>query len=86
MQLLHTVESAGEVVLANDITERLTYVKAVEEQKRQVEGNFLDAIPHASALRLPRIIGLIPLINDVAENASERGKMLKYLLQSANET
>jgi len=74
----------AKVVLANDITERLKYVKAVEEQNEKLkEISWMQS--HMVRAPLAKIIGLVPLINDNAENMSERSKMLKYLQQSANE-
>ncbi len=74
----------AKVVLANDVTERLNYIRAVEEQNEKLkEISWMQS--HVVRAPLARIIGLVPLINDVAESASERNKMLKYLQQSANE-
>jgi PAS domain S-box-containing protein len=74
----------AKVVLATDITERLNYVKAVEEQNERLkEISWMQS--HMVRAPLAKIIGLVPLINDVAENIAERDKMLKYLQKSANE-
>jgi PAS domain S-box-containing protein len=72
------------VVLANDITERLNYVKAVEEQNQKLkEISWVQS--HMVRAPLAKIIGLLPLIDDNAESPAERSTMLKYLQQSANE-
>ncbi|HEY8780647.1 MAG TPA: PAS domain-containing protein [Mucilaginibacter sp.] len=72
------------VVLANDITERLKYIKAVEQQNEKLkEISWVQS--HLVRAPLARIKGLIPLINDVKENIVEREKMCEYLLLAANE-
>jgi PAS domain S-box-containing protein len=74
----------AKVILANDITERLNYIKAIEEQNEKLmEISWMQS--HVIRAPLARIIGLIPLINDVKDDTSEREKMLYYLLISANE-
>jgi two-component system sensor histidine kinase/response regulator len=57
---------------------------ALEEQNRKLkEISWMQS--HIIRAPLAKIIGLIPLINDVRENNVERKKMLDYLMQSANE-
>jgi len=74
----------AKVILANDITESLNYVKAIEEQNEKLkEISWMQS--HIVRAPLARIKGLIPLINDVKENSIERERMLDYLLLSANE-
>jgi two-component system, sensor histidine kinase and response regulator len=58
--------------------------EALEEQNRKLkEISWLQS--HVIRAPLAKIIGLVPLINDVTENSAERKKMLDYLIQSANE-
>ncbi|MGN6640755.1 MAG: PAS domain-containing protein [Mucilaginibacter sp.] len=72
------------VVLANNVTERVNYVKAVEEQNERLkEISWMQS--HLVRAPLAKITALIPLINDVAEDTSEREKMLQYLQQSAHQ-
>jgi len=75
---------AAIVVLATDITERLNYIKAIEEQNEKlIEIAWMQS--HLVRAPLARIKGLIPLINAAKENVIERDMMLDYLLLSANE-
>lgn len=75
---------AAKVVLANDITERLNYVQAVEEQNKKLkEIAWLQS--HVIRAPLAKIKGLIPLMKDRNETAKEKEKMLDYLLRSAEE-
>jgi len=74
----------AKLILANDITERLNYISAVEEQNEKLkEISWLQS--HVVRAPLAKITGLIPLINDINETAPEREKMLSYLLSSAHE-
>jgi two-component system sensor histidine kinase/response regulator len=58
--------------------------EALEEQNRKLkEISWMQS--HVIRAPLAKIIGLVPLINDVRENHVERKKMLDYLIQSANE-
>lgn len=72
------------MVLANDVTERLQYVKAVEKQNQQLkEISWMQS--HVVRAPLTRIVGLIGLLRDRHESVTEREKMLDYLLSAANE-
>jgi len=72
------------VILANDITESLNYIRAIEEQNEKLkEISWLQS--HVVRAPLARIKGLIPLINQVKEDITERDMMLDYLSISANE-
>ena len=72
------------LVLANDVTERLKYVKAVEEQNQRLkEISWMQS--HLVRAPLTKIIGLIGLLPDRQESLTEKEKMLGYLLSAANE-
>ncbi|HEY2581587.1 MAG TPA: PAS domain S-box protein, partial [Mucilaginibacter sp.] len=74
----------GMVILANDITESLNYIKAIEAQNEKLkEISWMQS--HVIRAPLARIKALIPLIGDVKEDIVERDKMLDYLSLSANE-
>ena len=82
-KILYKVKKA-KVILAIDITERLNYIKAIEEQNDKLkEISWVQS--HMVRAPLARIKALIPLINDVKDDIVEREKMLKYLLISADE-
>ncbi|MDB5024935.1 MAG: domain S-box protein [Mucilaginibacter sp.] len=72
----------AKVILANDITERLNYIKAIEEQNEKLK-EISRLQSHVIRAPLAKITGLIPLINDVKENMVEREKNCLFL--SANE-
>jgi len=58
--------------------------EALEEQNQKLkEISWMQS--HVIRAPLARIMALIPLINNVRENRVERGKMLDYLILSANE-
>ncbi|MDB5112723.1 MAG: domain S-box-containing protein [Mucilaginibacter sp.] len=74
----------AKVIIANDITERLNYITAIEDQNEKLrEISWIQS--HLIRAPLARILGLIPLINSVREKKEERKKMLDYLMLSANE-
>jgi len=72
------------VILANDVTERLNYVKAVEEQNEKLK-EISWTQSHMVRAPLTKIIGLISLLRDRHESVTEREKMLDYLLRASNE-
>jgi PAS domain S-box-containing protein len=74
----------AKITIANDITERLNYIKAIEEQNEKLrEISWIQS--HVVRAPLSRIMGLIPLINEKSESDHEKEKMLEYVLVSANE-
>jgi len=77
-------DKTARVILANDITERLNYIRAVEKQNEKLkEISWMQS--HVVRAPLAKIIGLVPLINDADETITERQRMLAYLLLAANE-
>ena len=74
---------AARIVTATDITERLSYIKAIEDQNNRLkEISWIQS--HIIRAPLSRIMGLIPLINET-ESDSDKEQMLEYLMLSANE-
>lgn len=74
----------AKVLMANDITERLAYIKAIEDQNSKLkEISWIQS--HIIRAPLARIMALVPLISDSRENKEEQKKMLDYLLVSADE-
>jgi len=74
----------AEVTIATDITERLNYIKAIEQQNERLrEISWMQS--HVVRAPLARIMGLVPLLKDLKENREEMEQMLDYLLLSANE-
>jgi PAS domain S-box-containing protein len=74
----------AKVVIANDVTQRLTYIKAIEDQNEKLhEISWIQS--HIVRAPLSRIMGLVPLINEAKNISQETATMLRYLLASANE-
>jgi len=72
------------VVIGTDITERLSYIQAIEDRNEKLrEISWIQS--HVIRAPLSRIMGLIPLIAESINSDNERDLMLSYLTQSANE-
>jgi len=72
------------IVIATDITERLKYIKAIEDQNEKLkEISWIQS--HIVRAPLSRIMGLVPLVSDFCDSPEEREKMLEYISISANE-
>lgn len=76
----------GIVVNSRDITKRVEYVKAIEEQNKKLK-EIAWTQSHIVRAPVARLMGLINLILDENESLSseENKRMLRYILQSANE-
>lgn len=72
------------IVIATDMTERLRYIKAIEQQNEKFQAiSWMQS--HVIRAPLARIMGLIPLFVDPRATAKEKKEMSEYLLMSANE-
>jgi PAS domain S-box-containing protein len=72
----------GLSVYFKDVTERINYIKAVEQQNEKLrEISWMQS--HVIRAPLARIMGLIPMLLDADYN--EKEKMLEYLMISAND-
>ena len=72
------------ICVAIDITERLTYIKAIEAQNEKLIAiSWMQS--HVIRAPLVRIMGLIPLIKDLNIKQDEKIEMLDYLAISADE-
>ena len=77
-------ERKAKIVLVNDVTERLNYIKAVEEQNDRLKQiSWMQS--HMVRAPLAKIIGLISLMRDAGESPAEKERMLDYLVQAARE-
>jgi len=84
IQIVQTVQMAELQKEAQLSFERKLHAEVLEKQNETLkEISWMQS--HVIRAPLARIIGLIPLINDVKENRIEREKMLNYLVTSANE-
>jgi PAS domain S-box-containing protein len=74
----------AKVIVANDITARLDYIKAIEEQNAKLrEISWIQS--HVVRAPLARIMGLVELISGGQLEVEENVQMLKYLTDSATE-
>ncbi|MCR8556523.1 PAS domain S-box protein [Mucilaginibacter sp. BJC16-A38] len=74
----------AKIVAINDITERLNYIQAIEEQNVKLkEISWMQS--HVIRAPLARIMALIPLAVDEQTNAVDRKQILDYLQTSATE-
>lgn len=81
---IHYRGKDAKLAVANDITDRLSYIKAIEHQNEKLkEISWMQS--HIIRAPLCRIMALIPLINDTAGVNEETGQILKFLSQSAYE-
>jgi PAS domain S-box-containing protein len=71
------------VVLANDVTERLRYVEAIETQNEKLrEISWMQS--HVIRAPLSRMMGLLPMLSSQTTDEEQR-QILDYLIASANE-
>jgi len=84
LHILQTIQMSELLKEAELSIHRKESAEALEEQNQKLrEISWMQS--HVIRAPVAKILGLIPLINDVKENKSEREKMLAYLLLSANE-
>jgi PAS domain S-box-containing protein len=77
-------DKKAKIILAIDVTERLKYIKAIEEQnKRLSEISWMQS--HIVRAPLARLMGLVDLMKSPRENVEEEQKILEYILVSARE-
>lgn len=71
------------IVIANDITDRMNYIQAIEEQNQNLK-DIAWMQSHVVRAPLARIMGLVPLV-EIARDKNEMNEVLGYLSLSANE-
>jgi len=72
------------IIVANDITERINYIKAIETQNEKLkEISWMQS--HVIRAPLSRIMGLINLLNEVNQSPEELNKIADYIQTSAFE-
>lgn len=75
---------SAKVIIANDMTQRFTYIKAIEEQNSKLrEIAFLQS--HVVRAPLARIMGIVPMLQNTDTFADERAQLLEFLRIAANE-
>ncbi|MBW3468653.1 response regulator [Arthrospiribacter ruber] len=72
------------LIIANDITLKIRYLNAIEQQNAKLrEIAWIQS--HVVRAPLARMMGLIDLIKSNKDNASENGEFLDYVIASAQE-
>ena len=74
----------AKLVLAADITERITYITAIEKQNTQLK-EIAWIQSHVVRAPLARMMGLIDLLNNFSNSDAEKSQLLGYVLDSAHE-
>jgi PAS domain S-box-containing protein len=77
-------DSIGRIILANDITERLAYIEAIEKQNEKLK-EIAWIQSHVVRAPLARIMGLIDMIKDYGIEDIESENLLNHLMTSAKE-
>jgi PAS domain S-box-containing protein len=77
-------EKNARIILANDITDRLKYIDAIEQQNEKLkEISWMQS--HLVRAPLARIMGLVPLLSDAIGDREARDEIMEYIKLSANE-
>jgi len=72
------------LVLANDVTERLSYIQAIETQNQKLrEISWIQS--HVVRAPLARILGLVQVMTEMKCVPDEQAELLGYLQHSSNE-
>lgn len=74
----------AEIILAQDITEKLYYIEAIEAQNKKLQ-EIAWMQSHMVRAPLARIMGLVDLIQNVPESGIENGELLDAINSSAIE-
>lgn len=74
----------AEIVIANDITEKFNYIRAIEEQNKQLS-DIAWMQSHVVRAPLARMMGIIDLIKNYPTPENEKSLLINYLLNSAYE-
>ena len=74
----------AEIVVANDITDRVQYIAAVEKQNKQLqEISWIQS--HVVRAPLTRMMGLINVLELMSQDEATKHKVLKHIMESAHE-
>ncbi|KQS26566.1 hypothetical protein ASG33_18455 [Dyadobacter sp. Leaf189] len=74
----------AKVIIANDMTERFNYIRAIEQQNEKLrEIAFMQS--HVVRAPLARIMGIASMLQNWETFADEREKLLEFLQIAANE-
>lgn len=77
-------DKKAKIILAIDVSDRLKYIQAIEEQNKKLsEISWMQS--HIVRAPLARLMGLVDLMKSPRENVEEEQKILEYILISARE-
>lgn len=75
----------AELILANDITERVSYIKTIEEHNKRLH-DIAFTQSHIVRVPLARMMGIVNLFKEMEEiNSPRLQKLLTYFMDSADE-
>jgi PAS domain S-box-containing protein len=74
----------AELILANDITERMNYIRDVEDRNTRLQ-EIAWIQSHVVRAPLARLMGLINAINETTEDDKDQQKLYQLIMKSANE-
>ncbi|MFV7234552.1 PAS domain S-box protein [Flavobacterium sp. ZB4R12] len=74
----------AELVLANDITERVQYIKAIEKQNEKLQ-QIAWTQSHVARAPLARMMGIVNLIKEMDSTSSEFEDLLNHFFDSGTE-
>ena len=72
------------ICVGQDITERVNYIKAIEQQNKQLQ-QIAWMQSHVVRAPLARLMGVVDLIKNYPNTESEKNELLDHLLSSAHE-
>lgn len=72
------------LILANDITEKVQYIKAIEEQNKKLH-DIAWTQSHMVKAPLARMMGIVNLVKEFKMTISEREELLTHFIDSGNE-
>ncbi|WP_162127909.1 PAS domain S-box protein [Flavobacterium phycosphaerae] len=76
--------TTGRIILANDVTERFTYIDAIEKQNEKLK-EIAWIQSHVVRAPLARMMSLIDIIKNYGIDDNDNEKLLTHLLESAEE-
>ncbi len=77
-------DTMGRIILAKDVTERFTYIEAIEKQNEKLK-EIAWIQSHVVRAPLARMMGLIDTIKNEGHDGADNEKLYDLLLLSANE-
>lgn len=82
--IIHYQGRNAEIVLANDITDRLNYINEIEEKNERLQ-EIAWIQSHVVRAPLARLMGLIYAVSDPVEDEKDQQKLYQLIMKSANE-